>query len=129
MSTMHVSVYATNRWTVALEESYGCRVQTLSFMPDVSCVPPLWYADGEDVGAAWYEPELLSAELMADLKAWIEEWSSFHNCEVRDDTHVEWTTRGRDLCERTRVELLPHGLSVIPDFEGSICGDQGRYPT
>jgi hypothetical protein len=97
---------------------YRDLVQTLRFRPDYNGAPSLWYVGGPDDGAEWYEPELLSPELMTELDEWVEEWRAFHDCDVQDDTHVAWTERARALCERTRLELLPHGFLVSPDFEG-----------
>lgn len=101
------------------EENYEVSGTVIRFMPDVTVTVPLWDAGGllpEE--STWLNQALgLSAELVADIAAWGEDWNTAGSGGQRF-THEQHRQRPRrlrteaeTLVERLRAELPP-GFTV-----------------
>lgn len=100
-------------------ESFAIEGTVIRFMPEDSVSVPLW--DGN--GLLPHEPEWLnralglSAELVADLAAWGDDWNaSIYGQQFTAEEHLARSERldaeARVLIERLRSEL-PEGYEVV----------------
>jgi hypothetical protein len=93
-------------------------VTWLRFMPDYGAALALWYLDandldGHDRGLASDLRPRIEPQLYADIESWIEDWSSWHDCDNEESPPPkQWTQEGERLVERLREQLEPLGYRI-----------------
>lgn len=93
--------------------------QRLRLSPDYSSIG-IWPDGPQPDGALpWSTVQAtLPDSLIAELRAWVKDWESWHDCDHLDDEHVGWIRQGRSIHARLAKEMAELGICLRADFEG-----------